>query len=668
LLKRLVVGRPFRSDRLGHTLLPKRIALPIFASDPLSSVTYATQEILLILTLGGLAFLHLAPWVGLAVVVLLTVVVLSYRQVVQAYPSGGGSYEVASRNLGRSAGLVVAAALLVDYILTVAVSVAAGVDNIISAVPELNPYRVVINLGFVALLTAMNLRGVRESGRAFALPTYAFVAGTLVMITVGLGRAIFGHAPVAESAGWQVHAEQTGLSGLAVAFLVLRAFSSGCTALTGAEAISNGVPAFRKPKGLNAARTMTAMGVLSIAMFAGITALALIANVHYTENTCALQGFPGNCHTDAQRTVIAQIAAAVFGGDQTVGFYFMQAAAALILVLAANTAYNGFPLLGSILAQDRYMPRQLHTRGDRLTFSNGIVVLAVVAGGLIYLFEGSATRLIQLYIIGVFTSFTLCQAGMVRHWNRELSNTTEPAKRRRMHWGRVINAFGACFTGVVLVVVLITKFTHGAYFVVIAIPVLYLMMRGIRRHYERVRAELRADDDSPTLPSRVHAIVLVATLHKPTLRALSFARATRPDTLTALTVNIDDEETRALQREWERRELAVPLRVIESPYREITRPLVNYVKNIRRESPRDVICVYIPEYVVGRWWENLLHNQSALRLKGRLLFEPGVMVTSVPWQLDSSTRRDLQRVEHTPGEVRLGITEQPPELKSHLDV
>ncbi|MFL6122218.1 APC family permease [Actinophytocola sp.] len=642
-------------------MLPKRIALPIFASDPLSSVTYATQEILLILTLGGLAFLSLAPWVGLAVVVLLTVVVLSYRQVVQAYPSGGGSYEVASRNLGRPAGLVVAGALMVDYILTVAVSVAAGVDNIISALPDLNPYRVAINLGFVVLLTAMNLRGVRESGRAFAVPTYAFVVGVLVMIAVGLGRAIFGDAPVAESAGWHIHAEQTGLPALAVLFLVLRAFSSGCTALTGAEAISNGVPAFRRPKGLNAARTMTAMGVLSIVMFAGITVLALITNVHYTESACDLAGFPGNCATDAQRTVIAQIAAAVFGGDHTVAFYYMQAAAALILVLAANTAYNGFPLLASILAQDRYLPRQLHTRGDRLAFSNGIVLLAAVAGALIYAFDGSATRLIQLYIIGVFTSFTLCQAGMVRHWNRELAGATEPAQRRRMHWGRLINAFGACFTGVVLVVVLITKFTHGAYLVVIAIPVLCAMMRSIRRHYERVRAQLVIAGDEPeTLPSRVHALVLVATLHKPTLRALSFARATRPDTLTALTVNIDDEETRALQRDWELHDIPVPLKVIESPYREITRPVVGHVKSLRKSSPRDVVCVYIPEYVVGRWWENLLHNQSALRLKGRLLFVPGVMVTSVPWQLDSSSRRARPRVEHTPGEIRRGITAGSP--------
>ena len=315
-LKRLVVGRPLRSDRLGEQLLQKRIALPVFASDPLSSVAYATQEILLVLTLGGLAYLYLAPWIGLAVVALLAVVVISYRQVVRAYPSGGGSYEVASRNLGPSAGLVVAAALLVDYVMTVAVSVAAGVDNIISAVPTLNPYRVVINIGFVAVLTAMNLRGVRESGRAFAVPTYLFVVGVLSMIAIGLGQTVFGDAPVAESAGWHIAPEptQVGLTGLALVFLGLRAFSSGCTALTGAEAISNGVPAFRPPKAENAARTMAAMGILSIIMFAGITALALISHVRYVEHTCDLVGFPGNCETDAQLTVIAQLAAAVFGG------------------------------------------------------------------------------------------------------------------------------------------------------------------------------------------------------------------------------------------------------------------------------------------------------------------------------------------------------------------
>ncbi len=665
LLKRLVLGRPFRSDRLGHTLLPKRIALPIFASDPLSSVAYATQEILLILTLGGLAYLYLAPWIAAAVVLLLAVVVLSYRQVVQAYPSGGGSYEVASKNLGPTAGLVVAAALLVDYVMTVAVSVAAGVDNIISAVPELNPYRVAVNVAFIVLLTGMNLRGVRESGRAFAVPTYAFVVGVMLMIGIGLFRALLGAAPMAESANYGIHAEQVGLNTLAIALLALRAFSSGCTALTGVEAISNGVPAFRKPKALNAARTMSAMGALAIIMFAGVTALALIAHTRVVENTCDLIGFPGDCNRDPQRTVIAQIAAAVFGNN-SVMFFYMQAATALILILAANTAYNGFPLLTSILAQDRYLPRQLHTRGDRLAYSNGIILLAVIAGGLIYAFDGSTTRLIQLYIVGVFTSFTLCQAGMVRHWNRQLADAGTPAERLRIQRARAINAFGACFTGVVLVVVMVTKFTHGAYLVVIAIPLLCVMMQAIHRHYAAVRTELRTDmDDDRVLPSRVHAIVLISTWHKATQRALMFAKSTKPDTLAALTVNVDDEDTRALRREWENLNIDVPLKVIESPYREITRPVVDYIKRLRKNAPRDVVNVYIPEYVVGRWWENLLHNQSSLRLKGRLLFEPGVMLTSVPWQLRSSEHRDLARVVHTPGEIRSGINRSVPPKQNH---
>ncbi|MFF0205148.1 APC family permease [Streptomyces sp. NPDC005017] len=649
--KRLIVGRPLSSDRLGEQMLPKRVALPVFASDPLSSVAYATQEILLVLTLGGLAYLHLAPWVAAGVVVLLAVVVLSYRQVVQAYPSGGGSYEVASRNLGPSAGLVVASALMVDYVMTVAVSVAAGVDNIISAVPALGPYRVVVNLGFVALLTAMNLRGVRESGRLFAVPTYLFIAGVLAMVVIGLLQAAFGHAPVAESAGWQVHAEpgSAGLTGMALVLLALRAFSSGCTALTGAEAISNGVPAFRPPKARNAATTMAVMGGLSITMFAGITALALIADVRYVEDACQLVGFPGDCATGSQRTVIAQIAAAVFGGTDTVMFFYIQAATALILILAANTAFNGFPLLAAILAEHRYLPRQLHTRGDRLAFSNGIVILAVVAATLIYAFEGSVTRLIQLYILGVFTSFTLSQAGMVRHWNRELADRPDPAQRRRIHRSRTINAVGACLTALVLVVVLVTKFSHGAYLVVIAMPVLFAMMRGIRRHYDRVAKELRPRPGGIVLPSRTHAVVLVSQLHQPTLRALGYAKATRPDSLTALTVKISDEEVGALRAEWAEREISVPLTVMASPYRDITGSVLEYIARLHREHPEDLIAVYIPEYVVGHWWEHLLHNQSALRLKARLLFQRGVMVTSVPWQLDSSDRVAAQEPYSTSG-------------------
>ncbi|MEV4645977.1 APC family permease [Saccharopolyspora sp. NPDC049357] len=651
--KRLVLGPPVRSDRMGQTLLPKRLALPVFASDPLSSVTYATQEILLILSLGGLAVLHLAPWVGLGVVLLLAVVVASYRQVVHAYPSGGGSYEVAARNLSRNSSLVVAAALMVDYVMTVAVSVAAGVDNLVSAVPALYPSRVWVAVGGVVLLVAVNLRGARESGRAFSVPTYLFVVSMGLTVVVGLVQAAVGHPPVAESAGWGIRPEQTDLTGIALVFLLLRAFASGCTALAGVEAISNGVPAFRRPKERNAGRTMLIMGGLAIGLFSGVTALAAVAGVRVAENPCDLIGFPGDCRSSGQRTVIAQLAAAVFG-DGSVMFYVVQAGAALILVLAANTAFNGFPMLGSLLAQRRYLPRQLHTRGDRLAHSNGVIVLGVVSAVLIAAFGGSVTALIQLYIVGVFASFTLCQLGMVRHWNHELRRGE--GDRGRIHRARLINAVGAVLTATVLCVVLATKFTHGAYLVVLAIPLLFLLMRGIHRHYRQVRRELEPESGELPSPSRVHAVVLVSAVHKPTLRALAFARATRPDTLTALTVEVDEADTHLLRSEWERLGVDFPLEVVESPYREITRPIVHRIKELRRSGPRDLVCVYIPDYVVGHWWEGLLHNQSALRLTWRLRFEPGVAVVSVPWQLDSSHLRDVDREHHPPGHVRRGLS------------
>ncbi|MDV7354695.1 APC family permease [Rhodococcus oxybenzonivorans] len=650
--RRLVLGRALRSERLGEQSLSKRLALPIFASDPLSSVAYATQEILLILSLGGLAYLYLTPYLGAAVVVLLAVVVLSYRQVVFAYPSGGGSYEVANRNLGPSAGLTVASALLVDYVMTVAVSVAAGVDNLISAAPSLNEHRVALAAGFVVLLTAINLRGVRESGKAFAVPTYGFIAGVVVLIVTGLIRAAFGNPPVAESAAYTITAEHSGLTGLALIFFALRAFSSGCTALTGVEAISNGVPAFRKPKSANAAKTLVAMGATAIVMFSGVTALAIISKVRIAENTCDLIGFAGDCATDPQRTVIAQIAAAVFGGSTNVGFFYIQAATVLILILAANTAYNGFPLLASILARDRYLPRQLNTRGDRLAFSNGIILLALAAGTLIVIFDASVTHLIQLYILGVFTSFTLSQAGMVRHWNRLLRTTPDRAERHRIHLRRAVNGIGCVLTGLVLIIVTVTKFTQGAYLVVIAMPILFALMKGIRRHYDRVSAALVLEEDSFDLPSQVHAIVLISQLHKPAARALAYARATQPSIIEAVTVQ--SEDTPRLQKEWSKHDLPVPLKVLASPYREVTRPIINYIKTIRRDSPRKVITIYIPEYVVGHWWENLLHNQSALRLKGRLLYTPGVMVTSIPWLLDSAQRIRDPAPLPAPGDIRRG--------------
>jgi amino acid transporter len=643
-LKRLLVGRPFRSDRLQQTLLPKRIALPVFASDPLSSVAYAPGEILLTLSLAGAFAYWYAPAIAVAVVVVLFTVVASYRQNVHAYPSGGGDYEVATVNLGRSPGLVVASALMVDYVLTVAVSVSAGVENLGAAVPFVGQHRLGFAVLVVVLLTAMNLRGVRESGFAFALPTYAFLLGLYALVGWGLFRiyALNEHLR-AESADLVVQ-EEGVFVGFAFAFLLVRAFSSGSAALTGVEAIANGVPAFKPPKSRNAATSLLILGFISATLMLSIVGLAQLTGLRYVENPA--RQIVGAGPDYVQHTVIAQLAATVFGGFWP-GFYFVLIATALILVLAANTAYNGFPILGSILAQDRYLPRQLHTRGDRLAFSNGILLLATFAIVLIIGFRAETTRLIQLYIVGVFVSFTLSQTGMVRHWNRKLRTERDPVARRRMHRSRAINAFGAAMTGSVLLLVLATKFTHGAWISLAAMAVIFITMRSIRRHYDTVARELEPPEDRPTLPSRNHVIVLVSKLHMPTMRAVAYAQATRPDTLTALTVKTDEKDTRALQQEWERRGMPVPLTVIDSPYREITRPIINYVKAVRRKSPRDIVTVFIPEYVVGKWWEHLLHNQSALRIKSRLHFEPGVMVTSVPWQLASSAAKDLDRYDES---------------------
>ncbi|TCB96323.1 APC family permease [Micromonospora zingiberis] len=647
LLKRLLVGRPFRSDRLKHTLLPKRIALPVFASDALSSVAYAPDEILLMLSIAGASAFVFSPWVALAVVVVMLTVVASYRQNVHAYPSGGGDYEVATVNLGPRAGVGVASALLVDYVLTVAVSVSSGVANLGSVIPFVATHKVLIAVSAVVLLTAVNLRGLKEAGSAFAIPTYGFMIVIIGMILTGLVRiVVLGEDLRAPSADLVIAAEWHDTTGWAMAFLLLRSFSSGCAALTGVEAISNGVPAFKAPKSRNAATTLLMLGLVAVTMLVGIVWLARLTGLQFVED-------PGHQIVSGpdgyvQKTVTAQLGETIFGSGSVLLFVVV-GMTATILFVAANTAFTGFPVLGSILAQDRYLPRQLHTRGDRLAFSNGILFLAAFAIVLIVGFQAEVTKLIQLYIVGVFVSFTLSQAGMIRHWNRHLRTERDPQVRRRMLRSRAINAFGMAMTGAVLVIVLITKFLLGAWIAIVAMGVIYLLMLAIRRHYDRVAIELAPDDGRPVLPARNHAIVLVSKLHQPTLRAVAYAQATRPDTLTAVTVNVDDLDTRQLQTEWERRDVPIPLTVIDSPYREITRPILNYVSRVRRDSPRDVVTVFIPEYVVGRWWENLLHNQSALRLKGRLLFEPGVMVTSVPWQLASTATKNLDRMDATLG-------------------
>lgn len=651
-----MLGRPFRSDRLSHTLLPKRIALPVFASDALSSVAYAPEEVFLMLSVAGLAAYSLTPWIGLAVAAVMLVVVASYRQNVHAYPSGGGDYEVVTTNLGANAGLTVASALMVDYVLTVAVSTASAMSNIGSAIPFVADHKVLFSVSAILLVMAMNLRGVRESGVAFAIPTYAFIVGVGTMLVWGLFRIyVLGDPLRAESAGFQMHAEQGKIVGVALAFLVARSFSSGCAALTGVEAISNGVPAFRKPKSRNAATTLLMLGVIAVSLLMGIIVLAEKTGVQIVDDPARqLSGAPPDYN---QKTLVAQLAQAVFGSFH-IGFLLIAAVTALILVLAANTAFNGFPVLGSVLAQHSYLPRQLHTRGDRLAFSNGIVFLSVAALSAIIAFRAQVTALIQLYIVGVFISFTLSQIGMVKHWTRLLRNETDPGARRKMMRSRVVNTVGFVSTGTVLLVVLVTKFLAGAWIAVVAMTALFIMMKAIRKHYDAVSRELQeqaAENEGVVLPSRNHALVLVSKLHLPTLRALAYARATRPDVLEAVTVSVDDAETRELVRKWEDSDISVPLKVIASPYREVTRPVLEYVKRVSKESPRTVVTVFIPEYVVGHWWEQVLHNQSALRLKGRLLFMPGVMVTSVPWQLTSSERLKTLQPHVAPGDARRGI-------------
>jgi amino acid transporter len=617
---------------MSETLLPKRIALPVYASDALSSNAYATQEILLVLSLGGVSLFAYGPWIAAAVILVYFTVIASYRQNVRAYPNGGGDYDVVSENLGPRWGVFVGSALLIDYVLTVAVSVSAAVQNLGSTIDFVGDHAVWFAVGIVLLITLINLRGVKESGGFFAIPTYIFVLSIFIMIGVAVFKAARGEPMIAESADWQI-TEEGLMTGFAFVFLLARSFSSGTTALTGIEAVANGVPSFREPKSKNAATTLLLLGLISMSMFAGITWLALKTGVKVTTENSQLVGLPEGQN---QKTVIVQVAGAVFNNAGW-AVLFISLATALILALAANTAFNGFPVMGSILARDGYLPRQLYTRGDRLAFSNGILVLSGLAVLLIIVFQADVTKLIQLYIIGVFISFTLSQLGMLKHWTKLLRSRGNSDLRGKYTRSRLVNLIGFIMTGSVLVIIVFSKFTSGAWIVLIAIPVTFLVMLSIHRHYEMVRRELSTlETDKVTLPARVHALVLVSKIHKPTLRALAYARASRPNVLEALTVNVDDRESQLLEEEWTRRSIPVTLKILDSPYREITKPIIDYVKAIRSDSPNDLIAVFVPQYVVGHWWEQLLHNQSALRLKSRLLFSNSVMVISVPWQLESS--------------------------------
>ncbi|WP_258368568.1 APC family permease [Curtobacterium sp. MCBD17_013] len=653
-LKARLIGDPLPSQQLEGQLLPKHLALPIFASDPLSSVAYAPQELLMILLLGGMSFLTFAPWVAALVVLLLVVVVASYRQLIKAYPSGGGDYEVAHRNLGEKAGLVVASALLVDYVMTVAVSVASGVDNIISALPMLDEFRVELALVFVVLLAAVNLRGVRESSKAFAIPTYLFVASVFVMVVTGLVRTALGHAPVAESAGYTI-ANTESITRAAFVLLLLRSFASGCSALTGVEAIANGVQAFRRPKIRNAQTTLVFMGGIAIVLFVGLVALSLIAHVHYAESACDLRGL-AHCTTTPQRSLIAQIAAATFGGGSVL-FFVIQATTAAVLLLAANTAFNGFPLLGSILARDSYAPKALSTRGDRLIYSNGVIVLALVAAALLIVYRANVTALIQLYIIGVFVSFTCGQTGMVRHWLRLLA--TDPPNRGQIWRSLSINATGASFTFVVLVVVTITKFTHGAWLVFVIMPVLFLLMLGVNRYYRDVSHEIAADDETRFGATGDHAIVLVNKLQKPVIKALDYAIAAKHASFEAVHVAIDEADAATLQQQWRDYGITCPLTIVPSPYRDISMPLIKHIKAHRQEHGAEVVTVYTPVFVVGHWWEALLHNHRGRRIRKKLLLVHGVTVALVPWLLDSSELLYGRRSRPLPGQERRGEPIRP---------
>lgn len=660
LAKRILIGDPLTSAQVDDQLLPKKMALPIFASDALSSVAYAPQELVMILLIGGLTFLSFTPLVAIAVVVLLIVVVLSYRQLIKAYPSGGGDYEVASKNLGEIPGVIVAAALLVDYVLTVAVSVASGVDNIISAVPGLDPLRVELAVGFVILIIIVNLRGVREASLIFAIPTYVFIASVGFMIVTGLIRNFLGDAPVASSAQYAVNAESLGQA--AVILLILRAFSSGCSALTGVEAVSNGVPAFRAPKVRNAQSTLVLMGSIAACLFAGLTALALITGVHYAENPCDLIGF--DC-TNPQPSLMAQIASATFGGG-SIMFFIVQAATACVLLLAANTAFNGFPLLGSVLARDGYAPKSLNTRGDRLVFSNGMIVLGIAAIIVLVIFQAKLTTLIQLYIIGVFVSFSLGQIGMVRHWRRVLREPVaekagasgidgaSSSDRRSARIGLIINSVGAAMTVAVLLIVTITKFTHGAYLVFFAIPVLAFLMLGVKRYYRDVEHEIALDDTTKFGATGDLAIVLVNRLQKPVLKAVDYAVAAKHGKTIAVHVAVDAADVATLQKDWADHLVPIPLVIVDSPYRSFAQPISQFISQYRAKHGSSVVTVYLPQYIVGHWWENFLHNRRARRMANQLMLVHGVTITLVPWLLDSSELIYGRRSRPLPGQERAG--------------
>ncbi|MEY4397861.1 MAG: hypothetical protein RLZ53_437 [Actinomycetota bacterium] len=667
--KRLIIGKKLSNRKLEGELLPKSIALPIFSSDPLSSVAYGPQELLMILTLGavgGVSTLVFTPLIASFVVMLLTIIILSYRKVIKAYPSGGGDYEVAQTNIGEKSALIVASALLIDYVMTVAVSISSGTDNLISAFPELAPFRIEIAVGFIIFLMAINLRGVRESGFAFAVPTYLFIASVMVMLGTGLYKMyVLGEELAAPSKHYEVQVEQPLVSGsLLLIFLLLRSFASGSAALTGVEAIANGVPAFRQPKVKNAQITMTWMGITAITMFAGIVFFGLASGVQYIEDPeLQLHGADLELFNQGpQQSVIAQLGVAIFGSG-SIMFYVLQAATAAILLLAANTAFNGFPLLSSVLAKDKYAPKALLTRGDRLVYSNGMLSLTAAALVMVLLFEADVTRLIQLYVLGVFTSFTVGQIGMLRHWKRGLKDGS--ISKREATSGRIINGIGATLTGVVLVIVTVTKFLEGAWLVfVIAIPLFWVMYQT-RRYYTAIEQEIALDQHTKFGSNGDYAVVLMDKLNKPQLKALDYALSSKHDRLDVLHIAVDPERSEQFQKEWKDYGIKVPLKIIDSPFREFSAPLIEYLEGHRVRYGRERIAVYLPKYIVGHWWEAIFHNHRANRLRTRLLYVRGVMVTLVPWRLESAEKFNPFLRKPLPGDARRGEVVRPLERAHH---
>ncbi len=601
-VKRILLGTPIPTAHATHERLGPLTGLAVFASDALSSVAYATEEILLILVLGGAAALGYALPIAVAIGVLIAIVTSSYRQTILAYPQGGGAYVVTRENLGRYPSLMAGAALLVDYVLTVAVSIAAGIAAITSAIPELYPHRVTLCVVGVGVIAVGNLRGVRESGRLFALPTYLFLGANFLLIGWGGVQWLRGAAG-AVAAPPPVSGGHEALT----LFLVLRAFSSGCAALTGIEAVSDGVPAFRPPEAQNARRVLLALGGILVVLFLGISALA------YAFGVVPMTG----------ETVNSQLARRVFGESPL--YFAVQGVTMLILILAANTSFADFPRLASFLARDRFIPRQFANRGDRLAFSNGIIILALLSMGLLALFSGDTHALIPLYALGVFVSFTLSQSSMVRYWFRH----------RGAKWPlrALLNGTGAAVTGVVAVIIGVTKFTHGAWIVVVLLPCMLALFLTIRRHYDDVALQLSVEGVPPSTPATGNAVLVpVGDVHRGMLPAIEYARALSPDA-RGVYVAVDPEQTRRFEERWTKYSDGMPLVVLRSPYRSVTGPFLEYLDLLQRQAPRGVITIVLPEFVPARWWQHLLHNQTALLIKGALLFRKGIVVANVPYHL-----------------------------------